>query len=390
VTLSDGVGVLVGRNGAGKSAILEGFEAISLYAIGRKLNGLQRSSGIPTILQVEILTPENRQLNYRYELVAIKPLEDLINESDIDDANDSDIDDVISNGSDEMYFSWHDHCQYIDRDKEVLWTTELGGTTYSTGDGGQEFTVLGEVSSLRHSHLPKYLRQPIPIEMQWLHAVLKGVRLLGKGSLRQTSKRQPCILQISSKGLPYSTLPGAIGRLSCKIFRLMQTEESEEFQSVCRRIGLADKIDIKKFRDTKNAFENEDDYYLSSIFLDGVDLGFLSDGTLRVLSIIIEIITSQPSITTMIEEPETQIHPGLLAKLLSEIDSYTFEENLLLSTQSPQVVTWAKPQAINLVHRDKGITTVRKLKEEEIKQVGEYLFEEGGLGDWIYSGIIDE
>jgi predicted ATPase len=35
ISLNDSVAVLVGRNGAGKSAILEGFRAISYRAVGR-------------------------------------------------------------------------------------------------------------------------------------------------------------------------------------------------------------------------------------------------------------------------------------------------------------------------------------------------------------------
>jgi hypothetical protein len=33
---------------------------------------------------------------------------------------------------------------------------------------------------------------------------------------------------------------------------------------------------------------------------------------------------------------------------------------------------------------------VRKLGEDEIHRVIEYLNEDGDLGDWIYSGILDE
>ena len=33
---------------------------------------------------------------------------------------------------------------------------------------------------------------------------------------------------------------------------------------------------------------------------------------------------------------------------------------------------------------------VRKLGEDEIHNVVEYLCEEGNLGEWIYSGILDE
>ena len=80
----------------------------------------------------------------------------------------------------------------------------------------------------------------------------------------------------------------------------------------------------------------------------------------------------------------------MLAKLLNEIETYTFEENLILSTHSPQVVAWTSPEKINLVYRNRGQTTVRKLREEEIHKVVEYLCEEGDLGDWLYSGILDE
>jgi AAA15 family ATPase/GTPase len=77
VSLSDGVEVLVGRNGAGKSAILEGFEAISLRAIGRGSQVRSISSdSIPKILEIEISTPNNRQLEYRYELKALPPSTD--------------------------------------------------------------------------------------------------------------------------------------------------------------------------------------------------------------------------------------------------------------------------------------------------------------------------
>ncbi|NER47233.1 MAG: ATP-binding protein, partial [Symploca sp. SIO1A3] len=94
--------------------------------------------------------------------------------------------------------------------------------------------------------------------------------------------------------------------------------------------------------------------------------------------------------TTIIEEPELQIHPGLLSNLLAEIETYTFGENLIISTHSPQVVSWTDPKKIHLVYRSYGQTLVRKLRVDEIQKVVEYLCEEGDLGDWIYSGVLDE
>ena len=380
VSLLDRVGVLVGRNGAGKSAILEGFEAISSWAVGRFSRARQFDiDSIPKILDVEILTPTERRLQFKYELVVLS--------ASTDDDLDSVIDDSATESSEESQFSCNERCQYIDGAQEVLWTTEMGATTFSDSD----VTIPGSTSSLRRA---KSKSLKLPDEMQWVYAVLSGVRLLGKTPIRQTYIRRPSLLQVSGKrAFPTSSfLFREVDSLARKILR-MKIEELNEFESICQRIGLGSKITIQKFilsEESKERTEDENEEYITSVSLDGVNIGLLSDGTLRVLSLLIELIASHPSVTTIIEEPETQIHPGMLAKLLNEIETYTYGENLILSTHSPQVVAWTSPDKINLVYRDHGRTIVRKLHEEEIQRVVEYLCEEGDLGDWLYSGILDE
>jgi predicted ATPase len=41
----------------------------------------------------------------------------------------------------------------------------------------------------------------------------------------------------------------------------------------------------------------------------------------------------------LIEEPETAVHPGLLSKLLAEIDAYSGDRPIVLSPQSPHWFT---------------------------------------------------
>jgi energy-coupling factor transporter ATP-binding protein EcfA2 len=381
ISLIDRVGVLVGRNGAGKSAILEGFEAISSRATGRLSRIRQNDSdSIPKVLDVEVLTATDRRLEYKYELTPLP--------SSTDDLGD----DSTSDNSEEIQFSWNDYCRYVDGEKELLWTTENGVTTFNNGDE-PIITIIGSTNSLRLSHLPENSRLKLPNEMQWVYAVLRGVRLLGKAPVRQMPKRRPSLLRVSNKGISSGFLGGLADSLARKILRRMELGELDELESVCHRVGLGSKITVQKFvlsEEPKEKIEGEDGGYVSSVLLDGVNIGLLSDGTLRVLSILIEIIASYPNTTTIIEEPETQIHPGMLAKLLNEIETYTFGENLILSTHSPQVVSWTNPNTINLVYRNNERTTVRKLYEEEIQKVVGYLCEEGDLGDWLYSGILDE
>jgi predicted ATP-binding protein involved in virulence len=390
VSLINRVAVLVGRNGAGKSAILEGFEVISSSVLGNFRRPSQFDiDNIPKILEIEILTPTERRLHYKYELVIISTSSD----NDVDLT----IDNTAIENSDESQFTWNESCQYIDGVKEILWTIEMGTTTFDRS----EITTLEShrppdlpmLRYLRGTPRAKLLEELIP-ERQWVYDVLRGVRLLGKTAIRQTYIRRPCLLQVSRQRItPTSNVfPGKLDRLVRKIFR-MKTEELNEFESICQRIGLARKITIEKFilsEAFKERAENENEKYIISVLLDGVNIGLLSDGTLRVLSLIIELIDPPPSVTTIIEEPETQIHPGMLAKLLNEIDTYTFGQNLILSTHSPQVVGWSSPDKINLVYRNHGQTIVRKLDEEEIQKVVEYLHEEGDLGEWLYSGIFDD
>jgi predicted ATPase len=375
VDLFNRAAILVGRNGAGKSAILEGFESISLRAIGRRDRGrLVDSDSMPRILDIEISTPTERRLRYRYELIvgSITP-------------DDQDVDDSTNEGSEEGQFSWNELCQYIDGEQEIQWTTESGVTFLYNNNEKRDAVILGDTNSLRRGQLAENSQLNFPEEMQWIHSVLKGVRLLGKTPVRQTVRRRPSLLWVSSKGIQGFGLADSLAR---KIFRRVAIGELDELESVCQRIGLGSKITVQKFVPSNELRENEDEY--ASVLLDGVNIGLLSDGTLRVLSILLELITLPLNATTIIEEPEAQIHPGMLAKLLNEIEAYTFEGNLILSTHSPQVVAWTKPDKINIVYRDCGQTNIRKLHEQEIQTVVEYLYEEGDLGEWLYSGVLDE
>jgi len=387
--LTKGAGILVGRNGAGKSAILEGLDAISSLATGRLrarvLSGDHES--VPKVLEALIVTPDDRLLTYRYELIPTPISNDEV------DSDENTSDDVQP---DENIASWNDCCQYSDGQQETIWSTEAGVTTLHSAGNELNTLVLGSTSSLgRIRHGSSGLPIKFPIEMVWTSEILRGIRILGKDPVRRTRKRRKSRLEFS-RGFPYprsSFIFELADGLSRKILRRMETGDIEEFESVCQRIGVGKRITAEKFFPSRGDGENhekEEEEYISSVLLDGTNIGLLSDGTLRVLSILIEVMSSSPASTTIIEEPEMQIHPGLLSKLLAEIKAYTFGENLVISTHSPQVVSQVDPQSIHLVCRIDGQTHVRKLREDEIDGIAEYLCEEGNLGDWIYGGMLDE
>jgi predicted ATP-dependent endonuclease of OLD family len=353
ITLNDGVAVLVGRNGAGKSAILEGFRAIAYRAVGRNkaydphsfylLNRNIDDSipdNIPKILKLEVLTPTNRRIEYKYEFFE-KPT--------------ADEDDSIYFLEEHRYL-FHEYCQYLDEKREFIWKIQDSNIEKIKGSNQSRFNDFAVF----------FRRQTSLLDALFL----------------RRSQRLPCtLIRPNRRGGRFpEELPDLLAR---EILTLMENDKQEELERVCQRLGLGNSITKKE-----RPLENEMSYI--EILFDGVNIGLLSEGTLRILSIILDLINLKPITTLLIEEPETQIHPGMLEKLLNEIESYTHGQNLILSTHSPQVVSWTQPDKINLVYRKNGQTFVRKLATNEIENVVEYLNEEGDLGDWIYSGILDE
>jgi len=391
IDLSNRVAVLVGRNGAGKSAILEGFESIKSWAFDRFRSQIFDADieSIPNILEIEVLTPHNRRLQYRYELVSLSA--SLGDPQELED--DCSIDSI--GNVEESRLSWNDCCQYLDQAQEVLWQTDVGLTTFPKSSGEQAVSILGLTGLLRQQGRlgSGNYQLSMPEELEWIYSVLSRVRLLGKTPIRLNPYRNKFFLQVSNdRPRPSPSLYRRLYILVRKIFSL-DKDMLHELKAVCQRIGIGSQIIVQNFfpgNSAQSNSETEAKEHLVSVLLDGVNIGLLSDGTLRILDLLLELITSRPGTTTIIEEPETQIHPGLLEKLLNEIEAYTADENLILSTHSPQVVSWTQPDKINLVYRQNDRTYIRKLQEPEIQSVVNYLCEEGDLGNWLYSGILDD
>lgn len=165
-------------------------------------------------------------------------------------------------------------------------------------------------------------------------------------------------------------------------------DQYEELLEIGRRTKVFDNITIKRYLDPddRSSAESREDFV--SVAIDDIDVGLLSDGTLRAIQIFMSLV--DPEIRfLMIDEPESAAHPGLLSRLLAELDAYTDGRQIVLATQSPQVVNWARPDAIRLVERQDGATRVRGLDAETLERVDRYLHDEDSLGSFIYGGGLD-
>jgi len=80
-----------------------------------------------------------------------------------------------------------------------------------------------------------------------------------------------------------------------------------------------------------------------------------------------------------IEEPELTLHPGALA-IISDVLKEAVERcQVLITTQSPDLISQFDPRELRVVERRKGVTSIRPVSERQIAVVNEQLFTTGDL-----------
>jgi predicted ATPase len=377
--LTPQVTVLVGKNGAGKSLLLEKLEA-----------GIYAAFGVPRALdparfacEVDVRTTnaeDAAKLRYecRFQLrnaagrdaqaAGLKELEN-------------------SEGSNEADIKVEESCRTINPKEELLWRVDDGLLTYNTGAHAEIATGRTLVNwTLGHRRDFVFPTMAYPLQ-----ELFTSVVRVPAGVPRGDGEREELALTYpgADRGRARMAPGRRIRRLAYNLidWHERDRERFDELVELGRRTGLLEEIKVKIYRDPEGGrgAQRRD---LASVLVDGTDFGLLSDGTLRVAEILIWLLVPELKLL-LVEEPETAVHPGLLSRLLAEFDAYASDRQIVLSTQSPQVVSWADPLAIRLVERHAAQTEVRRLHEDEFGRLAVYLHDEGTLGDFVYSGALD-
>ena len=109
------------------------------------------------------------------------------------------------------------------------------------------------------------------------------------------------------------------------------------------------------------------------------DLSDQSDGTLRLLGLLVAIFQHPPPAILAIEEPEMNIHPGAMAVLMDTIAEATHRSQTLITTHSPELISMVPAESIRAVSRISGVTEVGRVSHYQIQSVMDGLFSAGEL-----------
>jgi len=109
------------------------------------------------------------------------------------------------------------------------------------------------------------------------------------------------------------------------------------------------------------------------------DLSQESDGTLRILGILVALYQGSPRTLLTLEEPELTIHPGALGLLWEEIEATADRSQVIITTHSPDLLDLCEAEQIRVVEKLDGITLVDQIEETQKQAIQERLFSPGEL-----------
>lgn len=196
---------------------------------------------------------------------------------------------------------------------------------------------------------------------KYLRTQFKGFKLFHFHDTSFNSKvKQPCGTH------DYAYLSEDGGNLAAFLYRL-QESHSQHFKIIERVIQS-----IAPFFD--GFYLQPDEINPQQIFLrwkeKGADQLFtahnLSDGTLRMICL--TTLLMQPNLPTaiIIDEPELGLHPFAIQKLASMLKSVSIKTQIIVSTQSINLVDQFSPNDIIVVERSNNQTVFKRQNEQDL------------------------
>lgn len=109
------------------------------------------------------------------------------------------------------------------------------------------------------------------------------------------------------------------------------------------------------------------------------DLGQESDGTIHLLATLVALYQQPPGSLLAIEEPELTLYPGIMAVLSETIKEATLWTQVLITTQSPDLISNFAAEELRVVEREKGETFIGLIAEHQREAINQQLFSGGDV-----------
>lgn len=114
-----------------------------------------------------------------------------------------------------------------------------------------------------------------------------------------------------------------------------------------------------------------------------IDLSQESDGTVRLLGLLVALYQTRSLPLIGIEEPELTVHPGAMAQLADLLNEASRRSQVIVTTHSPDLIDcltdYRTVESLRIVELVDGVTVVRRVADGQAEAVRQHLFSPGEL-----------
>ncbi len=142
-------------------------------------------------------------------------------------------------------------------------------------------------------------------------------------------------------------------------------------------------LDVGRFADKSLIFKLKETYFKNQY----LPASLISDGTINITALIVALYFENKPLT-IIEEPERNIHPYLISKVVDMMKDASQKQQIIVTTHNPEIVKYAGLDNILLVSRDdKGFSTVSRPIDKE--EVNTFLKNEIGIEELYVRNLLE-
>lgn len=165
---------------------------------------------------------------------------------------------------------------------------------------------------------------------------------------------------------------------------LENKEKERKFSNLIKDIlPFVDKMGVEKFADKSLLLKLKETYVRDEF----IPASLLSDGTITVTALIVALYFERKKVA-IIEEPERNIHPHLISRVVEMLNDASRKKQLIITTHNPEIVKYIDLKKLFLVHRDEqGFSRItRPIEKEEVKV---FLENEMGIDELYVQNLLE-
>ena len=126
-------------------------------------------------------------------------------------------------------------------------------------------------------------------------------------------------------------------------------------------LPFIDDLGVERFADKSLLFKLREIYSEKQY----LPASLISDGTINMVALIIALYFEKKPLT-VIEEPERNIHPYLISKVVDMMEDASENKQIIVTTHNPEVIRYANKKDILLISRnEKGFSSICRPSEKE-------------------------